>query len=102
LARDRDFDLRKFVSQNVHRFGKPIHLLAGKKSESEGTPTLKVVIDEFMSRSGLEIRSAHSIDNLAMAVSMVASTRGVTLLPAYAVSSRLGNQPAALRRPADH
>jgi LysR family hca operon transcriptional activator len=51
---------------------------------SSSAPSLKVVIDEFMSRSGLEIRPTHQIDNLAMAVSMIASTRGVTLLPACA------------------
>jgi LysR family hca operon transcriptional activator len=60
--------------------------LAGENfiTVSSTAPTLKVVIDEFMSRSGLDIRPVHEIDNLAMAVSMVASTRGVTLLPAYA------------------
>jgi hypothetical protein len=43
-----------------------------------------VVIDEFISRSGLDIHPTHEIDNLTMAVSMVASIRGVTLFPAYA------------------
>jgi LysR family hca operon transcriptional activator len=59
---------------------------AGEKfiTVSSTAPTLKLVIDEFMSRSGLDIRPTHEIDNLAMAVSMVASTGGVTLLPAYA------------------
>jgi LysR family transcriptional regulator, hca operon transcriptional activator len=51
---------------------------------SSTAPTLKGVIDEFISRSGHGIRPSHQIDNLAMAVSMVASTRGVTLLPDYA------------------
>jgi LysR family hca operon transcriptional activator len=51
---------------------------------SSTAPTVKVVVDEFISRSGLDIRPSHEIDNLAMAVSIVASTRGVTLLPAYA------------------
>jgi LysR family hca operon transcriptional activator len=51
---------------------------------SSTAPTVKVVVDEFISRSGLDIRPSHGIDNLAMAVSIVASTRGVTLLPAYA------------------
>ena len=53
---------------------------------SSAAPTLKLVIDEFMSRSGVEIHPTHEINNLAMAVSMVASTGGVTLLPAYAVN----------------
>jgi LysR family hca operon transcriptional activator len=51
---------------------------------SHTAPTLKVVIDEFLSKSGREIRPGHEVDNLAMAMSMVASIRGVALLPAYA------------------
>ncbi|HEX4366722.1 MAG TPA: LysR substrate-binding domain-containing protein [Rhodopila sp.] len=51
---------------------------------SKTAPALQIVIDDYLERSGLEIRPAHEIDNLGMAVSLVASTRGVTLLPAYA------------------
>ena len=51
---------------------------------SSAAPTVKAVIDEFMSRWGLDIRPIHEIDNIAMAVSLVASTGGVCLLPAYA------------------
>jgi LysR family hca operon transcriptional activator len=51
---------------------------------SETAPTLRAVIDDYMKRSGVDLRPAHLIDNLAMAMSLVASTRGVTLVPAYA------------------
>jgi LysR family transcriptional regulator, hca operon transcriptional activator len=51
---------------------------------SSTAPTLKVVVDEFISRSGLDIHPSHEIDNLAMAISMIASTHGIALLPAYA------------------
>ncbi len=51
---------------------------------SKTAPTLQVVINDYLKRSGVEIRAAHQIDNLGMAMSLVASTRGVTLLPAYA------------------
>lgn len=51
---------------------------------SKTAPSLQIVIDEYLKRAGLQIRPAHEIDNLAMAMSLVASTRGVTLLPAYA------------------
>jgi LysR family transcriptional regulator, hca operon transcriptional activator len=47
-------------------------------------PTLRVVIDAYLERSGIAIAPAHEVDNLAMAMSLVASTRGVALLPAYA------------------
>jgi LysR family hca operon transcriptional activator len=32
----------------------------------------------------MDFRPAHRVDNLAMAMSLIASTRGVALLPAYA------------------
>lgn len=71
LAALDEIDPREFISETLI-------------TVSNKAPTLKVVIDEFMSRSGLDFRPTHEIDNLAMAVSMVASTRGVMLLPAYA------------------
>jgi LysR family transcriptional regulator, hca operon transcriptional activator len=51
---------------------------------SNTAPTLRVVIEDYLKRSGLEINPDHDVDNLAHAVSMVASTRAVMLLPAYA------------------
>jgi LysR family transcriptional regulator, hca operon transcriptional activator len=33
---------------------------------------------------GLDIKWDHGVDNLAMAISLVASTRGLALMPAYA------------------
>ena len=36
------------------------------------------------SGTGIAIQPHHEVDNLAMAMSLVASTRGVALLPAYA------------------
>jgi LysR family transcriptional regulator, hca operon transcriptional activator len=51
---------------------------------SHTAPTLKVVIDDYLKRAGMNLRPAHSVDNLAMAMSLIASTRGVALLPAYA------------------
>ena len=51
---------------------------------SNTAPTLRVVIDDYLKRTGLDIIPAHEVDNLAHAVSMIASTRAVALLPAYA------------------
>jgi LysR family hca operon transcriptional activator len=47
-------------------------------------PVLRVIIDNYLKRSGTKIRPAHEADHLAMGVSLIASTRGVGLLPAYA------------------
>jgi LysR family hca operon transcriptional activator len=53
-------------------------------SVSNTAPTLRVVIDDYLERLNLGIRPDHEVDNLAMAMSLVASTRGVAFLPAYA------------------
>jgi LysR family hca operon transcriptional activator len=52
-------------------------------SVSKTAPVLRVVIDEYLKRSGVDITPAHEADNIAMAISLVASTRGVALLPVY-------------------
>src|ERR1700730_7028315 len=47
-------------------------------------PVLRMVIDNYLKRSGINIKPAHEVNNLAMAMSLIASTGGVGLLPAYA------------------
>jgi len=51
---------------------------------SDTAPVLRVVIDNYLKRSRTNIRPAHEADHLAMGMSLIASTRGVGLLPAYA------------------
>jgi LysR family hca operon transcriptional activator len=51
---------------------------------SDTAPVLRGVIDNYLQRSGIKIRPAHEADHLAMGMSLIASTRGVGLLPAYA------------------
>jgi LysR family hca operon transcriptional activator len=51
---------------------------------SNTAPVLRLVIDNYLKRSGISITPAHEADHLAMGMSLIASTRGVGLLPAYA------------------
>jgi LysR family hca operon transcriptional activator len=51
---------------------------------SKTAPVLRVVIDNYLKRSGLSITPAHEADHLAMGMALIASTGGVGLLPAYA------------------
>ena len=51
---------------------------------SNRAPTLRSVIAGYLERSGLDIKPAHEVVGLAHAVSTMASTRAVMLLPAYA------------------
>src|SRR5436853_5987754 len=53
-------------------------------SVSNTAPVLRTVIDDYLRRSGIDIKPNHEMDHLAMAVSLMASTHGVALLPAYA------------------
>jgi len=53
---------------------------------SARAPTLKKAIEEFFGRNGLTISTAHQAENLAMAVSLIASTGGIGLLPLYATN----------------
>jgi LysR family transcriptional regulator, hca operon transcriptional activator len=51
---------------------------------SNKASVLRKVTEDYLQRAGLDIKLAHGVDNLAMAMSLVASTRGLALLPAYA------------------
>jgi LysR family hca operon transcriptional activator len=51
---------------------------------SATAPVLRAVIDDYLKRSRIKITPAHEADHLAMAMSLIASTGGVGLLPAYA------------------
>jgi LysR family hca operon transcriptional activator len=45
---------------------------------------LRAVTEDYLRRCGLDIKLDHGVDNMAMAMSLVASTRGLALMPAYA------------------
>jgi LysR family hca operon transcriptional activator len=45
---------------------------------------LRSVTDDYLRHSGVDITLDHGVDNIAMAISLVASTRGLALMPAYA------------------
>jgi tripartite-type tricarboxylate transporter receptor subunit TctC len=51
---------------------------------TKAAPTLKVVIDGYAARSGISLASDYEAENLSMAIALVASTHGVSLLPLYA------------------
>jgi LysR family hca operon transcriptional activator len=47
-------------------------------------PTLRAAIEDYAGRSGIALKPEHQAENLAMAISLVASTGGICLLPLYA------------------
>src|SRR6185437_6685154 len=50
---------------------------------SKTAPISRLVVEEYLKRSGLDIVPDHDVDNITHAVSMIASTGAVALLPAY-------------------
>jgi LysR family hca operon transcriptional activator len=55
-------------------------------SPTKSAPALKVVIDNYAARSRITLRPDHEAANLSMAISLVVSTGGISLLPLYAVN----------------
>ena len=51
---------------------------------AHSAPVLRGVIDNYLKRSGIHLTPAHEIDHVVMGMTVIASTRGVGLLPAYA------------------
>jgi LysR family transcriptional regulator, hca operon transcriptional activator len=47
-------------------------------------PALRRTIDRYLKQTGTEIRPSHEVDNLGGVMSLITSTGGVALLPAYA------------------
>jgi LysR family hca operon transcriptional activator len=53
---------------------------------SDTAPVLRGIIEAYLQRSGVDLTPAHRVDYLSMAISLIASTRGVALLPIYALN----------------
>jgi LysR family hca operon transcriptional activator len=53
-------------------------------SGSRKARVLRRVTEDFLKRSGIDIVPTHGVDNIAVAITLVASTRGLSLMPAYA------------------
>ena len=62
------------------------HDLAGETfiGISEIPRVLRAVVSDYLKRTGIELTPHLEIDNFAMAISLVASTRGIALLPTSA------------------
>src|SRR6476661_3970384 len=51
---------------------------------SNKASVLRAVTNDYLRRSGIDIKLDHGVDNMAMAISLVVSTRGLALMPSYA------------------
>ena len=53
-------------------------------SVSGRPPALRLAIDRYLKKNGANIKPSHEVDNLGGIMSLIVSTRGIALLPAYA------------------
>jgi LysR family hca operon transcriptional activator len=51
---------------------------------ADQAPVLRSIIEDYIRRSGIDLKPTHRVEYLSMAMSLVASTRGVALLPDFA------------------
>jgi LysR family transcriptional regulator, hca operon transcriptional activator len=74
-------DHRLIAQETIHprEFVGEIFIGGSKKAT-----VLRAVTEDYLHRSGLDIQLDHGVDNVTMAMSLVASTRGLSLMPAYA------------------
>lgn len=71
LAREQSIDVRELAKETF---------IGG----SDIAGPMRRAIEDYLAANGLNIEPAHRVHNLTMAMSLIASTRGVALLPAYA------------------
>ncbi len=50
---------------------------------SKSAPAVRRAVLEYFGRAGIDLRPEHEVHNVVHAISMITSTRGVMLLPAY-------------------
>jgi LysR family hca operon transcriptional activator len=51
---------------------------------ADQAPVLRSLIEDYFRRAGIELQPAHRVEYLSMAISLVASTGGLALLPDFA------------------
>ncbi|PTR32698.1 LysR family hca operon transcriptional activator [Luteibacter sp. OK325] len=76
MPSDHKLTKRKMVEPK-DMIGEPYVAMANKAK------VLRGVIDHYLERSGVAIEPTQGVDNPAMVMSLVASTRGLALIPAY-------------------
>jgi LysR family hca operon transcriptional activator len=53
-------------------------------SSARTSPVLKSVVQDYASKIGITLKAEYEAENLSSAMSLVASTGGITLIPLYA------------------
>jgi LysR family transcriptional regulator, hca operon transcriptional activator len=78
LAAKSAIDVQEIVGETFISVSGTALSISGKQ------PALRRAIDRYLKENGIEIKPSHEVDNLGGVMSLIASTRGVALLPLYA------------------
>ena len=78
LAAKTAIDVREIVGETFISVSGTALSISGKQ------PALRRAIDRYLKGNGIEIKPSHEVDNLGGVMSLIASTRGIALLPRYA------------------
>jgi LysR family hca operon transcriptional activator len=74
-----DHRLAKREAIHPREFAREIFIGGSNKAS-----VLRAVTEDYLRRCGVDYKLDHGVDNMAKAMSLVASTRGLALMPAYA------------------
>jgi LysR family transcriptional regulator, hca operon transcriptional activator len=82
----KDHPLAKRTAISLQEIAGEIFLsISGTAMSTSGRPpALRLAIDRYLKKSGVNIKPRHEVDNLGGVMSLIVSTGGVALLPAYA------------------
>jgi LysR family hca operon transcriptional activator len=82
----KDHPLAKKTSVSLQEVaGETFLSISGTALSASGRPpALRLAIDRYLKKSGVNIKPRHEVDNLGAVMSLIVSTGGVALLPAYA------------------
>jgi LysR family transcriptional regulator, hca operon transcriptional activator len=82
----RDHPLASRTAIRVHEIvGETFLSVSGNALSVSGkAPALRRTIDRYLEENGINLRPSHEVDNLGGVMSLITSTGGVALLPAYA------------------
>src|SRR6201996_9155672 len=78
LAANRAIDIHDITGETFISVSGTALSISGKQ------PALRRAIDRYLNDNGIEIKPSHEVDNLGGVMSLIASTRGIALLPHYA------------------
>jgi LysR family transcriptional regulator, hca operon transcriptional activator len=84
MRNDHRFAALKRIDPNAIAGEKFLSVSGNALTSARTPPALRIAIDAYLKKRGIRIRPSYEVDNLAGAMSLIATTGSVALLPVYA------------------